>query len=37
MLLNVVYFLSLRVCGWIVSLCSGCVSVVCLCCFGCIG
>ena len=25
MLLNVVCFLSLGVCGWIVSLCSGCV------------
>ena len=28
MLLNVVCFLSLGVCGWIVSLCSGCVGVV---------
>ena len=26
MLLNVVCFLSLGVCGWIVSLCSGCVT-----------
>ena len=25
MFLNVVCFLSLGVCGWIVSLCSGCV------------
>ena len=28
MLLNVVCFLSLGVCGWIVSLCSGCVGVL---------
>ena len=25
MLLNVFFFFSLGVCGWIVSLCSGCV------------
>ena len=31
MLLNVVCFLSLGVCGWIVSLCSGCC-VFCLIC-----
>ena len=31
MLLNVVCFLSLGVCGWIVSLCSGCVGCCAFC------
>ena len=29
MLLNVVCFLSMGVCGWIVILCSGCVGCLC--------
>ena len=33
MLLNVVCFFSLGVCGWIVSLCSGCVRCVGCCAF----
>ena len=31
MLLNVVFFLSLGVCVWIVSLCSGCVGCCAFC------